>query len=217
MKTWLSGVCGCVTAAVVLFSAAQAQAATLYVVDANASSVSAHSAGDGLLLNTSIVVPDGYSFSLDFVGDSHTFNFFKVWTPETWVNEGEDTVARPITATLAFSTPASSGTVSGDSVGINIFAGFYQAGQITWDGPAYVSAATGDYSITLSNVTFGEGDWWHGPSSSHAKVKATITQISEGGSGDPQIIVPLPAAVWGGLALMGMVVVRRLTRARDAA
>ncbi len=213
----MSRVCGCVAAAAVFCAAGHAQAATIYVVDAGASSVSAHGVGDGLLLSTDIVVADGYTFSLDFVGDSHTFNFFKVWTPETWVNDGEDTVAKPITATLAFSTPASSGTVAGESVGINIFAGFYQAGQITWDGPAYVSAATGDYTIELSDVSFGEGDWWHGLSSKYAKVKATITQVSEAGSGDPQIIVPLPAAVWGGLALMGMVVVRRLARSRDAA
>jgi hypothetical protein len=208
---------GLMIAAAVMLAAGGAQAATLYVVDAGASSVSAHGAGDGLLLGTNVLVADGYSFSLDFVGDTHTFNFFKVWTPESWVNEGEDTTAKPITATLAFSTPASAGTVSGESAGLNIFAGFYQAGQITWNGPTYVSAATGDYKITLSDVTFGESFWWDGPSSKGAKVKATIEQISEAGAGGPQIVVPLPAAVWGGLALMGMVVVRRIAKMRDEA
>jgi hypothetical protein len=39
-----------------------------------------------------------------------------------------------------------------------------------------------------------------------ATVKATIEQVT---------IVPLPAAVWGGLALMGVVIVRRrLARAQ---
>jgi glucose-6-phosphate isomerase len=59
--------------------------------------------------------------------------------------------------------------------------------------------------------------WQTGPSSKGAKVKATIEQISEAGAGGPQIVVPLPAAVWGGLALMGMVVVRRIAKMRDEA
>lgn len=208
-------------AVLVGLSAVQAQAGTVYVVDANASSLSMHSSGDGLLLDAAIVVANGYSFELNGVGDSETFKFAKVWTPETWVNVGEDTEPKPISATLAFTSPASSGTVNGQSVGVSqgIFGieGFYQAGKVTWGGPAYVNAPTGQYKITLNDATFAEGAFWTGLNwCDMAWICATIEQVSitpdDPGNGDPQIIVPLPTAIWSGLALMGVVVGRRMIR-----
>lgn len=203
---------GVVMAMLGLFTAS-AQGGTVYVVDAGASSATVHNSGNGLLLDAAIVVPDGLTFELNGVGDSETFTFLKVWSPEDWVNVGEDTEPKPISATLAFSSPASSGTVAGESVGLStaVFGidGFYQAGQITWGGPVQVDVSTGTYEIALNDVTFGESLFWLGLKGC-GYVDATVTQLTVGGgSGDPQIIVPLPTAVWSGLILIGALVGRR--------
>ncbi|MCC7147452.1 MAG: hypothetical protein IT443_13490 [Phycisphaeraceae bacterium] len=191
----------------VIALALPAQAGTVYQVDKANSSVSAHNSGDGLLINTSIIVPNGYSFVLNNVGDTHTFNFFKIWTTEDWVNDGEDTVAKPIFATLAFSQPLSSGTVNGDTVGVTVgMGGFYQAGKVTWNGPVYVDTASGKYKITLSDEVFNEGKFWTGPGKGKGIVEATIEQIT---------IIPLPAAVWGGMALLSMLGAGKIIRRRD--
>ncbi len=220
----MSRIKGLVVGAVMVmvgFLAASAQAGTVYIVNAGASSLTVHNAGDGLLLGAAVVVADGYSFDLSGVGDSATFTFAKVWTPETWVNLGEDTQPKAISATLAFTAPASAGTVTGESVGVSqdIFGieGFYQAGKITWGGPTYVDAPTGQYKITLNDVTFGEGAFWTGLNPhDKAWICATVEQMSittgDPGNGDPQIIVPLPTAIWSGLVLMGVVVGRRMIR-----
>lgn len=182
--------------------ATHASAAVVYVVDATSSSVTAHSSGDGLLIETSIIVADGYNFMLNGVGDTHTFDFFRIWTDETWVN-ADDTTPKPISATLAFSQPPSDGTVSGQTVGISVFAGYYQAGQVTWSGSALVNAPDGyQYQITLSDETFDEGLLWLGLGKCGGTVTATIEQI----------VVPLPAAAWAGLTVLCLLGAGRVRR-----
>jgi hypothetical protein len=180
----------------------QVSAAIVYTVDATSSSVSAHNSGDGLLIETSIVVPNGYGFLLNGVGDTHTFDFFRIWTDETWVN-ADDTVPKPISATLAFSQPPSDGTVAGETVGLSVFSGFYQAGQVTWTAPTLVNVPGGyQYQITLSDEVFNEGLFWLGLGHKGATVTATIEQIA----------VPLPAAAWAGITLLAMCAAGKLRR-----
>lgn len=185
----------------ILFVVTSVQAATVYNVDVGNSSISAHTSGPGLLIGSSIIVPEGYSFSLDGVGDSHTFAFFRIWTNEDWVNVGEDTVAKPITATLAFSIPLASGTVDGSTVGLSVgVGGFYQAGKVTWNGPTIVDASSGQFQISLSDEVFNEGAFWSGPGCRGATVQATVSQIS---------VVPLPTAAASGLLVFGLAAIRR--------
>lgn len=190
----------------VMSLAASLQATTVYNVDVDHSSVSAHSSGPGLLIGTSIIVPDGYSFSLDNVGDSHTFGFFRIWTTEDWVNPGEDTVAKPITATLAFSIPLASGTVDGSTVGLRVgVGGYYQAGKVTWNGPTIVDCESGQFQISLSDEVFNEGVLWGGLGCKGATVEATVSQIS---------VVPVPTAAASGLLVLGLAALRRVLGGR---
>ena len=67
-------------------------------------SVSANS-GAGLIIQTSLNLPaTPFTFSLNN-GESKSFNFFDIWTPETTVNP-DDEIARAISATLSFSDPS---------------------------------------------------------------------------------------------------------------
>jgi hypothetical protein len=141
-------------------------------------SVSANS-GDGLIINTSLALPQvPFSFSLDD-GQSETFAFFNIWTPETTVN-ADDRIARDISATLTFSDPLTNATVDGLTFGGSILFGLLQWGQVVWETPApQFTAPDGRiFKVTLSDEVFNLGlfglneGWCYG-----ATVKATIKQI----------------------------------------
>ncbi|HAR95819.1 MAG TPA: hypothetical protein DCR97_07645, partial [Deltaproteobacteria bacterium] len=67
---------------------------------------------------------------------------------------------------------------SGETKGVATWGGFFQNGQVTWDGPAYFTFGNGGaFDVALSNATFNEGMWW-GLNESRcygAKVTATLT------------------------------------------
>lgn len=141
------------SAAALIVSAGMASAATTFT---GSWAVSFNQADPGLVI--SVDAPTGTG-SLDLeLGQSATFNIFDLWTTETAVN-GDDTVAKPISAAFTLTTPgAGSGSVNGSTVGVSTGWGFYQAGKLTWDEPLQLTFGnTGVLEIELSNASFQPG------------------------------------------------------------
>jgi PEP-CTERM motif len=137
--------------------------------------VTAHTSDPGLVISTSNIAGTP-TFNLN-LGGSATFDLFRIWTNETTVNGGEDTIPFNIDVQFAFDPPASSGDVSGNTSGVRELFGIVQYGQLIWDGPAIVDFGNGgQYTLSLSNETFNyglfgltEGECWG------ADVQATLT------------------------------------------
>lgn len=121
--------------------------------------ITANSSDPGLVVHTSKSQPN-LDFNLNNVGDSTTFNLFKIWTDETTVNP-DDTVAKPISVAFSFTSPELfGGSVDGSTVGQSVLFGFYQAGKLTWDngGDATFNFwGGGRLGVHLTDVTFNEG------------------------------------------------------------
>lgn len=114
----------------------------------------------GLVVNYAEIAANPFSYDL-VEGTSVTFDLFKIWTPETHVNDGEDTIPQPISVDFLFTLPeAINGSTGGETVGISELFGLFQYGQLTWGDPlllSYGAANDGLISISLSNETFNEG------------------------------------------------------------
>jgi hypothetical protein len=140
----------------------------------NGSSVSANT-GDGLIIGTALV--NGLSnvaFNLND-GQSTTFNFFKIWTPETDVGK-DDKKPIAISATLDFDNPLDTGAnVTGVTFGGSFFV---QWGEVVWSAPVIVSSGGISFKVSLSNETFNGGLFGlnEGPCDG-AIVQATVTQL----------------------------------------
>ncbi|MCC7147451.1 MAG: hypothetical protein IT443_13485 [Phycisphaeraceae bacterium] len=80
------------------------------------------------------------------------------------------------------------------------------AGKVTWNGPACVSRSWADDKITLGEEVFNQGSFGLGPGKCGAIVEASIEQIS---------VVPLPAAVWGGVIFLSMLGAGKIVRRRN--
>ena len=134
---------------------------------------------DGLIIKYSLYLPSNpYQFSLED-GESETFNFFKIWTDETNVNP-DDQLSQGISATLNFSVPATSATVSGLTFGGSILWGVTQWGEVVWQTPAPEFTAPDGrvFQVTLSNEIFNEGIFGLNEGKQYgAIVKATVKQI----------------------------------------
>lgn len=146
------------------------------------------------------------------VGESYTFNLFRIWTDESSVNKHEDTVASPIEVTFSFAEPLASGPVSGTTRGVNHV--LKQWGALDWNSPitlTFGEADTGRLSLALSDVIFNKGLFGLNDGYKHgANVTATLTYDAAP--------IPLPATLpllLGGLALVGAA--RRRATARAAA
>jgi hypothetical protein len=141
-------------------------------------------------------------------GDSWTFDFMTIYTNEGSVQLFEDTTPELITANLAFDVPPGVTGITGLSGGyLAGFLGRIQGGYVVWADPVVVNIP-GDrkFVITLNDAQFNEGyRWGTSPGEDYgATIRATITQVSS---------VPLPAAAWMGLGLLGVLgAVRRLRR-----
>jgi hypothetical protein len=135
--------------------------------------ISAHTVDtSGLVINTqNVAVTPTFSLS---PGGSATFDLFKIWTPETTVNLGEDTTKLDISVAFTFDPPPSSGGVTGSTYGVW---GVFQSGKVVWNNPAVVSFPNGgQYTLALSNETFNTG--WLGLNEGlgqGATVQATLT------------------------------------------
>ena len=114
----------------------------------------------GLVVDYSKILGEPHDFDLA-LGDSVTVNLFRIWTDETTVN-GDDTVPKPITVGLNFSAPPPpfGGDVDGVTYGESTLFGFYQEGEVEWNGPAYLNfgpLADGILIASLSDEDFNEG------------------------------------------------------------
>lgn len=167
--------------------------------------VSANSTDPGLTIETSIDAGlSGKTFGLDD-GQSSTFSFFNIWTTESTVNAGEDTVPMNISATLDFTDPSTGATVKGVTFGgyyVTFQGGF---GGVTWNGPVLVDIpGERSFEVSLNDASFGDG--LLGGAVNGATIKATVTQISSN-----ERSVPDGASTAGmlGLAFLGLGALRR--------
>jgi len=175
--------------------------------------VTAHNSDPGLVVNTSPFGGGSLNFDLDFVGDNTGwFDLFKIWTKETDVAIGEDTVPYPISVDYLFTTPPAGGTQSGDTQGVvqQIIGWFLWAeyGQVQWSGPLAIPFGDGGIlTAYLTNETFNFGLYDTTPGAKKGaivKAKFELTAV-------PQ--VPLPAALpLLASALIGLVMLRRFRR-----
>lgn len=156
----------------------------------------------GLVVNASPTTGSS-SFSLN-VGQSTTFNLFRIWTDETSV-QYDDTIAQSIFASFTLTQPVASGTVSGVTDGNW---GLLQYGTLNWGGPLMLSFGNGGLlSIALSNATFNWGLFGLTPGMHRgATVTATATYVAAP--------VPVPAA--GALLLGGLGAMALMRRRRKA-
>jgi hypothetical protein len=136
------------------------------------SSVNAHNSGPGLLIRTALVpgLAD-QSFTIND-GQSYTFNFFRIWTDEAYV-DSDDIAPKLITATLDFDVPDLDARVHGITFGGKLD---WQAGVVLWDDPVVITAGTRVFSINLNNAIF---DWERFKLGNHpAMINATVKQLS---------------------------------------
>jgi hypothetical protein len=175
-------------------------------------SVSAHNTDPGLVINTSIAGGlGGHSFNLNDGQSSTPFAFFNIWTTESTVNNGEDTVPKPISATLNFSVPTGAGaTVLGTTVGG--YFGFLNNGQqgyLNWNGSVIVNAVDRTFEVTLSDETFNTGHLWLGLGHKGATVKATVKQINSIGTAAPGVPDAGSTTILLGISLLGLAALSR--------
>jgi hypothetical protein len=156
-----------------------AQAVTKNYKIGTDSSVTANSAdSSGLVINTALDGGlAGYSFTLND-GQTATFDFFKIWTPEDYVNS-DDKIAKTITAYLDFAIPDITASIPGSTVGISAgFFGFLQYGQVTWKDPVFITVDDRKFAITLDDATFNKGLFGLDDSRcSGAEVHAHVKQV----------------------------------------
>ena len=170
--------------------------------------VNAHNSGPGLLIQTQELA-DPLNFALANPGDFYTVDLFKIWTEETDVEWGEDTLPRSISVDFDFTAPPSSGSVLGTTLGGSII--ITEWGSVTWAGPEVIDFGNGGkLRITLSDETFNKGLFGLKHGRDHgAIVEAKFKLIS-----DSVAEVPLPASLPLLMAALGgLAVLRRRTGA----
>src|SRR5690625_700361 len=173
-------------------------------------SVAAHSEGDGLIVETSKLF-DPMEFELLTVGESVSYDLFRIWTDEKSVN-ADDFASQNISVAFNFLSPAGSGTVDGQTAGAELFFGLFQGGQVVWNDPEDITFGDGSQlRITLSDGDFNWGMFGTIPGEGHgALITANFELIS-----DSAAVIPLPAGL--PLLLSGIGGLALLDRRRNAA
>lgn len=135
--------------------------------------VSLNTSDPGLVVNWSPILIQPASWDLS-VGTSTTFQLFKIWTSESSVNP-DDTSSKPIAVNFEWTAPADiTGTVNGETVGESKLWGLYQAGQVTWNGPATFNFGNGGvFQVALNDATFNPG--FFGLGNCGANISATLS------------------------------------------
>ena len=133
------------------------------------------------------------------VGDSYSFDLFRIWTDETTINSGEDTTPLPISVAFTFTNPVAGGVIAGVTEGERSgFFGTVHDGRVTWDAPLTVYFGAGDsgrLTLSLGDATFNRGLFGlHGGEAYGATVSATLRYDAAPAP------IPLPAA----LPLLGL-------------
>jgi len=198
-----------VAAAAMAFTAVPAAAAVHFAGSYN---VSPFTDGDhGLAVNISKLAPVNLNFDLADVGSTHERDLFKIWTNESSVNPGEDTIARDISVQFNFTDPEIfGGPLGGSTVGEFQLFGIFQNGEVTWED-AFLDFNGGQLQIHLDDATFNEGIFGLDEGKRNgANIHATFTMLAAA----PGTAVPEPAT-WalliGGFGLTGVALRRRRT------
>lgn len=206
-------------AAVALLGVTPATAATFTLDDYT---ISAHATDPGLVIETQDIASRPTTFDLN-VGETHSFDLFRIWTDETDVEYGEDTQAYPINVGVTFSQPGNTtGNIEGNTEGnIDLIwllpPVWLESGSVTWNGPALLSfGTTGLFSVWLDDAEFNQGlyglseGWKHG-----ATIRANVKYLRE----DIPAAVPEPASMLllgSGLAAAAAYRRRRAQKASQA-
>lgn len=206
----------CAGALAIVLCASVAQAA----IELTSFNVTTHTSGDGLLVNATPNTGGPKSLALANIGDSVVVDLFTIWTSETSVNTGEDTVAKGISVAFnfAFGSSKFSETVSGQTYGIAgvfLFVPF-GAGVVDWASPEWVNFGANNSGLLriefldqLFNANFGRGNLARGEShGASVKVKFTLDSnlpplpVEPGNLNAPE---PAAMAVWAGLGIASAV------------
>jgi hypothetical protein len=208
-----------------------AKADTLNYEISSASSVSAYTSGNNGLAIDTAMAPNILNGTEQFTlsdGESETFDFFKIWSTESTINS-DDVTPQSITADLDFAVPTGvTVTIGGQTVGSDKPIKFFghvigtigTGADVSWDDlPIVVTTADRVFDVSLSDTTFNSVFGFYVPGPALAgTVEATITQVSSGSItpvGGP-VAVPVPASVYGGAVLAGLMLLGRLGFRRAA-
>jgi hypothetical protein len=197
---------GAVLIALFVFSISSVQAIPRNYVIGSGSSVSANT-DSGLIIETQLSPTlSGTAFSLNN-GDSYSFNFFNISTPESSVNF-DDVFPQPIVATLDFDIPDLDAVISG--VTFTGLVGWTKtAGEVVWSGGSEtISVADRTFIVSLNNAVFDAariGSYGNAP----ATIVATVKQLSSSATSVPDGGATLSLL---GLAFVGLAALKRKYR-----
>lgn len=179
--------------------------------------VNVNGSDPGLVIQTENVLSNPFVLDLE-VGTAQTFDLLDIWTDETWVNKGEDTVKKSGSVDWTFLIPNGSGTSSGETRGYNVFFSIFQGGKIDWRNPTDITLANGaELEIYLSKTVFNAGLFGLRPGRDYAgTVEATFLMTNAGGgpSGSGTDITSIAEPATLGLFGLGIVATGLVGRRR---
>jgi hypothetical protein len=119
---------------------------------------------DGLRVEATDVMPNGFTFALNSIGQTFTTQLFRISTPEEALNL-DDFIPFGINVNFQFSAPSSfQGNAGGDTFGffffLPIFCGEFVCGAVDWDNDSTGSAlllpfgTTGQLALWLTDEAF---------------------------------------------------------------
>ena len=191
-------------------AATQASATVFTLSSVN---VTANNTDPGLVVGIIDHVGSGLIFDLD-VTDPQTFDLFTIFTDEASVNNGEDTVAKPISVGFNFSAPSPNmvDPVTGNTNGVRQVFGAIQFGRLTWIDGGQSAFTWGPGNTGLMTITLSSGDFNRGAFGLSGGTRRGYTvQGTFDWDNDP-VAVPEPAT-WalmiGGFGLAGATLRRR--------